>query len=221
MTEEMSKSPKGIISNKITRVRDVSVNDYAVEVTNVTKRYRIHYEKNPSLKETIIHLRRTKFIEFLALDDVSFNVNYGETLGIIGPNGSGKSTMLKLISRILQPTKGEISVNGSVSALLELGAGFHPDLTGRENIFINAAILGMKRKNIEKKFNEIVEFSELEKFIDMPVKNYSSGMYMRLGFSVAINVNPDILLVDEVLAVGDQAFQAKCYKVIYDFIKQG
>ena len=221
ITEEMSKSPKGIISNKITRIRDVSVNDYAVEVKNVTKRYRIHYEKNPSLKETIIHLRRTKFIEFLALDDVTFNVNHGETLGIIGPNGSGKSTMLKLISRILQPTKGEIRVNGSVSALLELGAGFHPDLTGRENIFINAAILGMKRKNIEKKFNEIVAFSELEKFIDMPVKNYSSGMYMRLGFSVAINVNPDILLVDEVLAVGDQAFQAKCYKVIYDFIKQG
>ncbi|HAX18387.1 MAG TPA: hypothetical protein DCY00_07330, partial [Actinobacteria bacterium] len=112
-------------------------------------------------------------------------------------------------------------VNGTISALLELGAGFHPDLTGRENIFINAAILGMKRRDVEKKFNEIVEFSELEKFIDMPVKNYSSGMYMRLGFSVAINVNPDILLVDEVLAVGDQAFQAKCYKVIYDFIKQG
>ncbi len=221
MPEEIKKSLSGIISNKITRVRDVSANDYAVEVINVTKRYRIHYEKNPSLKETIIHLRRTKFIEFLALDDVSFNVNYGETLGIIGPNGSGKSTMLKLISKILQPTKGEIKVKGTISALLELGAGFHPDLTGRENIFINAAILGMKRKNIEKKFNEIVEFSELEKFIDMPVKNYSSGMYMRLGFSVAIHVNPDILMVDEVLAVGDQAFQAKCYKVIYDFIKQG
>jgi ABC-type polysaccharide/polyol phosphate transport system ATPase subunit len=197
------------------------VNDYAVSVRNVTKRYRIHYEKNPSLKETIIHLRRTNFIEFLALDDVSFDIKHGETLGIIGPNGSGKSTMLKLISRILKPTRGEVIVNGTISALLELGAGFHPDLTGRENIFINAAILGMKRRDVEKKFNEIVEFSELEKFIDMPVKNYSSGMYMRLGFSVAINVNPDILLVDEVLAVGDQAFQAKCYKVIYDFIKQG
>ncbi|MCE5329369.1 ABC transporter ATP-binding protein [bacterium] len=221
MPEIVKKSQQGIITNKITRVRDAGISNYAVEVNNVTKRYRIHYEKNPSLKETIIHLRRTKFIEFLALDDVSFNVNHGETLGIIGPNGSGKSTILKLISRILQPTKGQVKVNGSVSALLELGAGFHPDLTGRENIFINAAILGMKRKNIEKKFDEIVEFSELEKFIDMPVKNYSSGMYMRLGFSVAINVNPDILLVDEVLAVGDQAFQAKCYKVIYDLIKQG
>ncbi len=198
-----------------------NADEYAVSVKNVTKRYRIHYEKNPSLKETIIHLRRTKFIEFLALDDVSFNVSRGETLGIIGPNGSGKSTMLKLISKILKPTSGEVLVNGTISALLELGAGFHPDLTGRENIFINAAILGMKRRDVEKKFGEIVAFSELEKFIDMPVKNYSSGMYMRLGFSVAINVNPDILLVDEVLAVGDQAFQAKCYKVIYDFIKQG
>jgi ABC-type polysaccharide/polyol phosphate transport system ATPase subunit len=223
MTEENIKDLKERKENPITTSSEIlrDVNDYAVSVRNVTKRYRIHYEKNPSLKETIIHLRRTKFIEFLALDDVSFDVKRGETLGIIGPNGSGKSTMLKLISRILRPNKGEVLVNGTISALLELGAGFHPDLTGRENIFINAAILGMKRRDVEKKFSEIVAFSELEKFIDMPVKNYSSGMYMRLGFSVAINVNPDILLVDEVLAVGDQSFQAKCYKVIYDFIKQG
>ena len=222
MTEDNKENSRESKESNITNsVLYRDVNDYAVSVRNVTKRYRIHYEKNPSLKETIIHLRRTNFIEFLALDDVSFDVKHGETLGIIGPNGSGKSTMLKLISRILKPTRGEVIVNGTISALLELGAGFHPDLTGRENIFINAAILGMKRRDVEKKFNEIVEFSELEKFIDMPVKNYSSGMYMRLGFSVAINVNPDILLVDEVLAVGDQAFQAKCYKVIYDFIKQG
>lgn len=222
MTEENKENSRESKESKVTNsALSRDVNDYAVSVKNVTKRYRIHYEKNPSLKETIIHLRRTKFIEFLALDDVSFDVRRGETLGIIGPNGSGKSTMLKLISRILKPTKGEVIVNGTISALLELGAGFHPDLTGRENIFINAAILGMKRRDVEKKFSEIVAFSELEKFIDMPVKNYSSGMYMRLGFSVAINVNPDILLVDEVLAVGDQAFQAKCYKVIYDFIKQG
>ncbi len=222
MTEVNKENSRESKESNITNsalYRDIS--DYAVSVKNVTKRYRIHYEKNPSLKETIIHLRRTKFIEFLALDDVSFDVKRGETLGIIGPNGSGKSTMLKLISRILQPTRGKVLVNGTISALLELGAGFHPDLTGRENIFINAAILGMKKRDVEKKFSEIVAFSELEKFIDMPVKNYSSGMYMRLGFSVAINVNPDILLVDEVLAVGDQAFQAKCYKVIYDFIKQG
>ena len=222
MTEENKENSRESKESKVTNsVLSRDVNDYAVSIKNVTKRYRIHYEKNPSLKETIIHLRRTKFIEFLALNDVSFDVRRGETLGIKGPNGSGKSTMLKLISRILKPTKGEVIVNGTISALLELGAGFHPDLTGRENIFINAAILGMKRKDVEKKFSEIVAFSELEKFIDMPVKNYSSGMYMRLGFSVAINVNPDILLVDEVLAVGDQAFQAKCYKVIYDFIKQG
>ena len=222
MTEENKENSRESKGSKVTNsALSRDVNDYAVSIKNVTKRYRIHYEKNPSLKETIIHLRRTKFIEFLALNDVSFDVRRGETLGIIGPNGSGKSTMLKLISRILKPTKGEVIVNGTISALLELGAGFHPDLTGRENIFINAAILGMKRKDVEKKFSEIVAFSELEKFIDMPVKNYSSGMYMRLGFSVAINVNPDILLVDEVLAVGDQAFQAKCYKVIYDFIKQG
>jgi ABC-type polysaccharide/polyol phosphate transport system ATPase subunit len=221
MKEEVNKNSR---NSKISRVSNTvlkDVNDYAVSAKNVTKRYRLHYEKNPSLKETIIHLKRTNYIEFLALDDVSFDVRRGETLGIIGPNGSGKSTMLKLISRIIKPTEGEVFVNGTVSALLELGAGFHPDLTGRENIYINAAILGMKRRDVEKKFNDIVEFSELEKFIDMPVKNYSSGMYMRLGFSVAINVNPDILLVDEVLAVGDQAFQAKCYKVIYDFIKQG
>ena len=222
MTEENKENSRESKESKVTNsALSRDVNDYAVSIKNVTKRYRIHYEKNPSLKETIIHLRRTKFSEFLALNDVSFDVRRGETLGIIGPNGSGKSTMLKLISRILKPTKGEVIVNGTISALLELGAGFHPDLTGRENIFINAAILGMKRKDVEKKFSEIVAFSELEKFIDMPVKNYSSGMYMRLGFSVAINVNPDILLVDEVLAVGDQAFQAKCYKVIYDFIKQG
>jgi len=193
----------------------------AVDIRSVTKRYRIHHEKNPSLKETILRRKRTTYEEFLALDNVSFSVAHGETFGIIGPNGSGKSTLLKLIAKILQPTSGEITINGKVSALLELGAGFHPDLTGRENIYINAAILGMKRKEIDRRFNNIVEFSELERFIDMPVKNYSSGMYMRLGFSVAINVEPDILLVDEVLAVGDQSFQAKCYKVIYNFMRRG
>jgi ABC-type polysaccharide/polyol phosphate transport system ATPase subunit len=192
----------------------------AVDVKNVTKHYLIRHQKNPNLKDVILH-RKDMFEEFLALDDVSFVVNHGETFGIIGPNGSGKSTLLKLMAKVLQPTKGELIVNGTVSALLELGAGFHLDLTGRENVYLNAAILGMKKKDINKHFNEIVEFSELERFIDMPVKNYSSGMYMRLGFSIAINVNPDILLVDEVLTVGDQAFQSKCYKVIYDFVRRG
>jgi ABC-type polysaccharide/polyol phosphate transport system ATPase subunit len=198
-----------------------SGNDIAVAIKSVSKKYRIHHEKIPSLKQTILKLKRTTYEEFLALDDVSFSIKHGETCGIIGPNGSGKSTLLKLMAKIIQPTSGEIVVNGPLSALLELGAGFHPDLTGRENIYINAAILGMKKKDVDRKLNDIIEFSELERFIDMPVKNYSSGMYMRLGFSVAINVNPDILLVDEVLAVGDQAFQSKCYKVIYDFMKKG
>ncbi len=193
----------------------------AVDLKSVSKKYRIYHEKAPSLKNTILRWKRTSYEEFPALDDVSFSVAYGETYGIIGPNGSGKSTILKLISKIIMPTQGEIIVNGTLSALLELGAGFHPDLTGRENIYINAAILGMKKREIDRKLSDIISFSELERFIDTPVKNYSSGMYMRLGFSVAVNVNPDILLVDEVLAVGDQAFQAKCYKVIYDFMKRG
>jgi len=205
--------------NKTEKLR--SRDDAAVDIRSVSKRYRIYHEKLPSLKNTIIRGRRTSYEEFLALDDVSLTINHGQTIGIIGPNGSGKSTLLKLISRIIQPTTGEIIVNGPMSALLELGAGFHPDLTGKENIYINAAILGMRKKDVDKKLGQIVAFSELEKFIDTPVKNYSSGMYMRLGFSVAIHVNPDILLVDEVLAVGDQAFQAKCYKVIYDFMKRG
>ncbi|TET48336.1 MAG: ABC transporter ATP-binding protein [Actinomycetota bacterium] len=198
-----------------------SKDDIAVDIRSVSKIYRIYHEKSPSLKNTIIRGRRTTFEEFLALDDISFSIKHGQTIGLIGPNGSGKSTLLKLISNIIRPTRGEIVVNGPLSALLELGAGFHPDLTGKENIYINAAILGMRKRDIDAKLDDIIKFSELEKFIDTPVKNYSSGMYMRLGFSVAINVNPDILLVDEVLAVGDQAFQAKCYKVIYDFMKRG
>ena len=193
----------------------------AIEMKSVTKRYRISHEKIPSLKNTILRGRSTTYQEFLALDEVSFDISNGQTFGIIGSNGSGKSTVLKLIANILKPTSGEVVVNGSLSALLELGAGFHPDLTGKENIYINAAILGMRKKDVDKRLDDIIEFSELEKFIDTPVKHYSSGMYMRLGFSVAINVNPDILLVDEVLAVGDLAFQAKCYKVIYNFMKMG
>jgi ABC-2 type transport system ATP-binding protein len=202
------------------RIRN-SGNDIAVAVNSVSKTYRIYHEKVPSLKQTILTLRRTTYEEFSALKDISFSVKHGETCGIIGPNGSGKSTLLKLMAKIIRPTSGEVIINGPLSALLELGAGFHPDLTGRENIYINAAILGMRKKDVDRKLDDIIEFSELERFIDTPVKNYSSGMYMRLGFSVAVNVNPDILLVDEVLAVGDQSFQSKCYKVIYDFMKNG
>jgi ABC-type polysaccharide/polyol phosphate transport system ATPase subunit len=201
--------------------KNKSLNNIAVDINKVTKRYRIYHEKIPSLKNTILRGKRTTYEEFLALDDISFSIKYGETFGIIGPNGSGKSTLLKLISNIIQPNSGKINIDGTVSALLELGAGFHADLTGRENIYINSAILGMRKREVDKRFDQIVRFSELEKFIDTPVKNYSSGMYMRLGFSIAINVNPDILLVDEVLAVGDQSFQAKCYKAIYDIMKRG
>ncbi|GAF71005.1 unnamed protein product, partial [marine sediment metagenome] len=207
---------KNIIKNNERQGPSKSKDDIAVDIRAVSKIYRISHEKIPSLKNTIIRGRRTTYEEFLALDDVSLSIKHGQTIGIIGPNGSGKSTLLKLISRIIVPTKGEVIVNGPLSALLELGAGFHPDLTGRENIYINAAILGMKKREVDAKLGEIIGFSELEKFIDTPVKNYSSGMYMRLGFSVAINVNPDILLVDEVLAVGDQSFQAKCFDVIHD-----
>jgi len=207
-------------SGRIIKNNNNSNSNYAVEVHEVTKNYVIRHQKSPSLKDRLLKGRDTTE-EFLALDGVSFNVEHSETFGIIGSNGSGKSTLLKLIAKVLRPTSGEVVVNGTVSALLELGAGFHQDLTGRENIYLNASILGMKKKEINKKFNDIVEFSELQRFIDMPVKSYSSGMYMRLGFSIAVNVNPDILLVDEVLAVGDQAFQSKCYKVIYDFVRRG
>ncbi len=159
--------------------------------------------------------------EFWALKDVSFQVNRGEAFGIIGYNGAGKSTILKLLSGIMKPTLGQLSVHGTLSALIEVGAGFHPDLTGRENIFLNGSILGMPKKEIREKFDEIVEFSGLEEFIDTPVKRYSSGMYARLGFSVAAHVNPDVLIVDEVLSVGDFMFQQKCVKRMHSVIRSG
>ena len=159
--------------------------------------------------------------EFWALYDISFQVNKGEALGIIGPNGAGKSTMLKLLTGIMKPTKGNITVNGTLSALIEVGAGFHPDLTGRENIFLNGTILGMKKEQIIKKFDEIVDFSGLADFIDTPVKRYSSGMYARLGFSVAAHVDPEILVVDEVLSVGDYAFQNKCIAKMKSILSSG
>ncbi|GIV97992.1 MAG: ABC transporter [Herpetosiphonaceae bacterium] len=165
--------------------------------------------------------RRLESDIFWALQDVSFAIQRGETVGLIGHNGSGKSTTLKLVSRILQPTSGTVSVNGRVSALLELGSGFHPDLTGRENIYLNGSLLGYSRAEMRRKMDEIVEFAEMEQFIDMPVKHYSSGMYMRLGFSIAVSVDPDILITDEVLAVGDEIFQRKCLDRIYKFKQQG
>ncbi|MFC3750517.1 ABC transporter ATP-binding protein [Paenibacillus sp. GCM10012306] len=182
----------------------------AISINNVTKSFKIFTERSGTLKDRIVNRRKNNFQKFYALNNVSLNIEKGQTVGFMGRNGSGKSTLLKLLTGILHPDSGEINVKGKVSSLLELGAGFHPDFTGRENIFMNAAILGLNKKEIKKKLNEIISFSELKEYIDNPVRNYSSGMYMRLAFSVAIMVEPDVLLIDEVLAVGDAAFQQKC-----------
>jgi lipopolysaccharide transport system ATP-binding protein len=195
--------------------------DAAVSVENVSKSFKLYKERNQSLKSTIMRGRRSVHEEFLALRDISFEVPQGSTFGLIGSNGSGKSTLLKCLAKIYYPEQGRISANGRVAALLEVGSGFHPELSGRENIFLNGSILGMSRKEVTRKFDEIVSFSGVEEFIDQPVKNYSSGMYVRLGFSVAINIDPDILVVDEVLAVGDAEFQEKCRQKFVDFKKAG
>jgi ABC-type polysaccharide/polyol phosphate transport system ATPase subunit len=188
-----------------------------VRVDHLSKRFRLFHERHQSLKQSLLNRRRSQHEDFWALRDISFDVSEGETFGIIGHNGSGKSTMLKCLTGILQPDEGTVAVDGTVSALLELGAGFHPELSGRENVFLNAAILGLSRRQVHERFDEIVEFSGLEQFIDTPVKNYSSGMFVRLGFAVAVNVDPDVLIVDEVLAVGDAEFQAKCGDKIAEY----
>jgi ABC-2 type transport system ATP-binding protein len=187
------------------------MSDSPIVVDEVWKTFRIFTDRSTTLKQAIIRRRSgEKFEEFWALRGVSFEVPHGSTFGIVGSNGAGKSTMLKVLARILVPDRGSVQVNGRLSALLELGAGFHPELTGRENIFLNGAILGMSRATLTKRFDDIVGFSGLEQFIDNPVKTYSSGMYARLGFSVAVHVDPEVLLVDEVLAVGDEQFQRRC-----------
>jgi ABC-2 type transport system ATP-binding protein len=182
----------------------------AIEVSNVTKSFKVYQEGGQSAKERLIRAGRNPHIVFKALDDVSFEVKQGETFALLGHNGSGKSTMLKCIAGTLRPSSGRVISRGRLAALLELGAGFHPDLTGRENIYLNGSILGFSKTQIDVIFEDIVEFAELNDFIDQQVKHYSSGMYARLGFSVAINVEPEILLVDEVLSVGDESFQRKC-----------
>ncbi|KKR83709.1 MAG: ABC transporter related protein [Candidatus Daviesbacteria bacterium GW2011_GWA1_41_61] len=195
-------------------------NNSAIKFNNVSKKFR--KGQKLFLKEALVDLFRPKGKgDFWALKDVSFQINKGESVGIIGTNGSGKSTILKLIAGVLKPTQGKITVEGRISPLIELGAGFHPELTGRENIYLNGTILGLSKKEIEEKFAEIVEFSGLGDFIDTPIKHYSSGMYMRLGFSIAVHTNPDILIIDEILAVGDMAFQNKCFGKINQFKDQG
>lgn len=195
-----------------------------VTLEGVSKRFTLHHRRARSFQQAFvdaIHRRNGSKEDFWALKDVSFDLREGESVGIVGRNGSGKSTILKLITRILEPTKGRIAVHGKVSALIELGAGFHPDLTGRENIFLNGSILGIGRREMQRKFDDIVAFSELEQFLDTPVRHYSSGMYARLGFAVAISVNPRVLIIDEVLAVGDEAFQRKCLERVAEFQAQG
>lgn len=212
-----------------------------VEIKNLSKKYLICHETK-SAYSTLVETFSTKarnffnrlahpfdktakdkpnFEEFSALDDVSFNIEEGDRVGIIGRNGAGKSTLLKILSRITEPSSGQVVMRGRVSSLLEVGTGFHPELTGRENIFLNGAILGMRKREIIKKFDDIVSFGEIEKFLDTPVKRFSSGMYMRLGFAIAAHLDPDILIVDEVLAVGDMQFQQKCLKKLNDLSSHG
>jgi len=195
--------------------------DTILTVDHLVKSFRIHQQKSTSLKQLIAGKGRNRFDDFIAVNDVTFDVREGEVFGIIGQNGSGKSTLLKCMAGILQPNSGRVVVFRRMGALLELGAGFHPELSGRENVFLNAAILGMGRKEITARFDEIVDFSGLRAFIDQPVKTYSSGMYVRLAFAVAINVDPQLLIVDEILAVGDVSFQRRCLEKFVEFRNEG
>jgi len=192
----------------------------AITVDGISKRFRLYRERPTSLKERIVRFRMHAD-ELWALRDVSFDVPSGQTLGLIGPNGSGKTTLLKIIAGILRPTEGRVTTRGRIAELLALAAGFHPELTGRENVYLNASILGLSRRETERRFDDIIAFAELEDFVDNQVKFYSSGMYVRLGFAVAVHVDPAILLVDEVLAVGDIAFQRKCLDKVEEFRREG
>lgn len=196
--------------------------DVAIKVEHLTKTFTIPHERRDTLKEHFINVFRPMNYEtFRAVDDVSFEVKKGEFLGIIGPNGAGKSTLLKLIAGVLKPTSGMVTVNGGISPFLELGVGFQPELSGHDNVFLYGALLGLSRKAIKERYNTIVEFAELERFMDQKVKNYSSGMQLRLGFSITAHADADILLVDEVLAVGDESFQQKCVARMEGFKKKG
>ena len=195
--------------------------EYVIEVNHVSKDFKIYFDKGYTLKERLLFWHRNRSEMRHVLKDINFKVKKGECLGLIGQNGAGKSTTLKLLSKIIYPNSGNIITRGRVACLIELGAGFHPDMSGRENIYTNASIFGLTKKEIDKRMNDIIAFSELEEFIDNPVRTYSSGMYMRLAFSVAINVDADILLIDEILAVGDAAFQAKCFNKLREIKSSG
>ena len=195
--------------------------DYAICVKDVYKSFNVYLDKANTIKEKLLFLSRNRKEKREVLKGINLNIKKGEAVALIGTNGSGKSTLLKLMTKILYPNSGTIEINGKLTSLLELGAGFHPDFSGRENIYFNASIFGLTKKEIDEKLNDIIEFSELENFIDNPIRTYSSGMYMRLAFSVAINVNADILLVDEILSVGDEHFQNKCIEKMLELKRQG
>lgn len=196
--------------------------EHTIECINVNKWFKLYYDKANTLKEKLIFWhKRSKNHKLHVLKDINIKIDKGETVALIGVNGSGKSTLLKLLTKIMYPDKGKINVNGKVTSLIELGAGFHPDFSGRENIYFNASIFGLTKKEIDKRVEDVIEFSELGEFIDNPIRTYSSGMYMRLAFAVAINVDADILLIDEILSVGDQSFQEKCMKKMDELKKEG
>lgn len=199
----------------------MSKDDVAIRVEHVDKSFNVVYDKTNTIKEKILFWNRGKKEVRPILKDINLYIKKGEVVALIGVNGSGKSTLLKLMTKIIYPNKGKIETNGKLTSLLELGAGFHPDFSGRENIYFNASIFGLTRKEINNRLNQIIEFSELQDFIDNPVRTYSSGMYMRLAFSVAINVDADILLIDEILSVGDQHFQEKCFRKIEELKQEG
>ncbi len=191
----------------------------AIVVKNVYKKFKLFYDKPNTLKERLVFWNKTKVNYHEVLKDINIEIKKGETVALIGVNGSGKSTLLKLMTKIIYPTTGEIKTYGKLTSLLELGAGFHPDFTGRENIYFNASIFGLSAREIDARVQDIIDFSELGEYIDTPVRTYSSGMYMRLAFSVAINVDAEILLIDEILAVGDQHFQDKCFQKLDELKK--
>src|SRR5215207_3431497 len=193
----------------------------SVLAENVSRRFKVYPQRHVTLKEAIVRRRHLRPVVIEALNDVSFRMDPGESVGFMGRNGSGKTTLLRLIAGVFRPSSGRLTVAGRVGSLLELGAGFHPEFTGLENIYLSASIYGMRRQEVDRRLDEIIAFSELEKSIDLPIRTYSAGMHMRLGFSVAVNVDADVLLLDEVFAVGDEAFQRKCVDRILEFKRQG